>query len=411
LSFSFTTLEAHLLKLLDVLIGVGTVMLVFSMAVTVVTHFVTSAIGSRGRNLLNGLTTLLQQLDPTLEEKIAKSIANTVLSQPMLVGRFGALGTVIHREELTMVLMQLAAGESPKALEGPAKTALVNLLQKNNISDPAGTLKNIRDVALQLEAADPALATDVRHAMAIVQEAKSAFVAKIHGWFDQTIDRVSQRFTLTAHGITFLAAVLIAFGTQLDTIALINRLSLDDSFRAAVVSQAQTILDKARATQQEAPAAKQTNVADNSAVKPSGSDPKPEQAQGAAQPAAQPSAEDTNIKLRDLLHDNGLISAPDPKSLKGLFSSSDKDPGQSSSDSTKFLGIMLSALLMSLGAPFWYSALQNILRLRSAVAQKDDQQRSSRQNTQDNPPANPAAATAVVPAILQGEQGDLSAVG
>jgi len=67
--------------------------------------------------------------------------------------------------------------------------------QKNGITDPAGTLKkNIRAASLQLELASPELANDVRHGMAILQEARSQFVAKVHGWFDQDHDRVSARF-------------------------------------------------------------------------------------------------------------------------------------------------------------------------------------------------------------------------
>jgi hypothetical protein len=374
-----------LLKLLDVIIGVATVMLLFSMAVTVITHFVTSVIGSRGRNLLNGLSTLLQQLDPTLEEKVADTIATTVLKQPMLVGRLGALGTVIHREELTIVLMELAAGETPKNLEAPAKEALLRILQKNGVSDAAGTLKNIRDVALQLEAADPALATNVRHSMAILQEAKSEYVAKIHGWFDQTIDRVSQRFTLTAHGITFVAALLVAFGAQLDTIALINRLSLDDSFRAALVNQSQSVLNKAGSN----------TVQDNSTSGQTGSGSSGQQQNNAAQ--NQQPDNDTQNRMHELLRQDGLLPSPSWSGFKSMTG-------------IQFLGIMLSALLLSLGAPFWYSSLQNLVRLRSAIAQKDDQQRNIRQTSQADGTVA-AAAVVAMPAILQGEQGDLTAVG
>ncbi len=391
-----------MLKLLDIIIGVATVMLLFSMSVTVITHFVTSVIGSRGRNLLNGLSTLLQQLDPTLERKIADRIANCVLTQPMLVGRLGALGTVIHREELTIVLMELAAGQTPKNLEAKAKEVLTGILKKNGVADPAGTLKNIRDAALQLEAAEPSLATDVRHSMAVLQEARSEYVAKIHGWFDQTIDRVSQRFTLTAHGITFAAAVLVAFGTQLDTIALINRLSLDDSFRTALVNQAQSVLDKAgsRTSQDNSTSGQATPSGQPSdSGTASGSAPSP---QGTAQQqnnTAQNQQLDvaTQNKMRELMQQEGLLPSP---SWSGF----------TSMNRSQFLGIMLSALLLSLGAPFWYSSLQNLLRLRSAIAQKDDQQRNTRQTTQADGTVA-AAAVVTVPAILQGEQGDLKAVG
>jgi len=38
-----------------------------------------------------------------------------------------------------------------------------------------------------------------------------------------------------------------------------------------------------------------------------------------------------------------------------------------------FLGILLTAAFLSLGAPFWYNALKNLSNLRSTVANKQDQ--------------------------------------
>ena len=41
--------------------------------------------------------------------------------------------------------------------------------------------------------------------------------------------------------------------------------------------------------------------------------------------------------------------------------------------------MVITALLLSLGAPFWYGALGKLLQLRSALAVKDDAQRLERQ--------------------------------
>ena len=41
--------------------------------------------------------------------------------------------------------------------------------------------------------------------------------------------------------------------------------------------------------------------------------------------------------------------------------------------------MLITALLLSLGAPFWYGALGKLLQLRSALAVKDDAQRLERQ--------------------------------
>jgi hypothetical protein len=77
-------------------------------------------------------------------------------------------------------------------------------------------------------------------------------------------------------------------------------------------------------------------------------------------------------------------------------------------------GMLMTALLLSLGAPFWYNALGRLLQLRSALAFKDDKQRPERQAV-DVPAGASGGATAIEPGtaapIVAGERGDLAAVG
>jgi hypothetical protein len=72
----------------------------------------------------------------------------------------------------------------------------------------------------------------------------------------------------------------------------------------------------------------------------------------------------------------------------------------------KLPGILLSAMLLSLGAPFWYNALKNLLKLRSSLADKDDEQRNDRQSDATLAPAEMPRTS-----LAQGESGDLTAVG
>jgi hypothetical protein len=50
-------------------------------------------------------------------------------------------------------------------------------------------------------------------------------------------------------------------------------------------------------------------------------------------------------------------------------------------------GILLTAALLSLGAPFWYALLQNLIKLRPEIARKDDAQRAARQTKDPDPAA------------------------
>jgi hypothetical protein len=114
-------------------------------------------------------------------------------------------------------------------------------LKKNGIENPEATLEKIRMAALDLETAKPDLGASVRQGMAILQAARSDYVAKLNSWFDQTIDRVSQRFASSTRGITFVAAFLLAAALQVDTLLLVNRLSADDKMRDAFLAQAKTM--------------------------------------------------------------------------------------------------------------------------------------------------------------------------
>jgi hypothetical protein len=325
-----------MLKSLDVLIGLTVIMLALSMGVTMLTQFATTVLNSRGRHLKRGIMDLLNQIDPALarkaaaaEESLASKVADAVLTHPLISATGRRLGTVVHREELTRLLLWLTDDSAELAPE--AKAELKQVLARNGIADPAGTLKRVRDASLKLEAEKPEIATSVRQTMAILQEARSDFVAKINNSFDQAIDRVSQRFTTHARAITFVGGLLIATSLQVDTIGLVNRLSADDMLRQAFVTTA----------------SRQSTLP---------------QAAGAG-------AGELDLQYMSFLAENGLVTAP-------------RSPGEWMKrwGQTNVVGVLITALLLSLGAPFWYSALGKLLQLRSVLAVKDDDQRKARQD-------------------------------
>ncbi|WP_255556323.1 hypothetical protein [Methylococcus sp. Mc7] len=202
-----------MLKTIDILLGVSVVMLIASMAVTVLTQLITDLANTRGKHLSRGLGDLLRQIDPSLSREMAEQVSRAVLTHPMISHVGQRLGATIHREEFTKLLLDIASGQTPRdsknRLSDSARQILANMLEKNGIEDPAATLENVRAYALQLELSHPELATNVRHNVALLQEANSRLVAKINGWFDQTIDRVSERFTATTRLITVACSVVV----------------------------------------------------------------------------------------------------------------------------------------------------------------------------------------------------------
>jgi len=354
-----------MLKTLDILIGGVTVLLLFSMAVTVLTQALTTILAKRGKLLLSGLANLVQQLGIP-DRTLAEEISTAVLKHPAVASIEGDLATVVHRHEFTRLLLDLGSDQSLVQLSAGASSALKTMLAQNGVNDPAQTLKSIRAMSVMLEASNPDMASYARQDLAILKESASDYVAKINSWFDQTIDRVSQAFAKHAHTVTLVISFVVVLTVQLDMVAVVDRLSIDDQFRQAVVNSASTTM---------------TAYTHSS---PTNFDFEPQ-------------------PYYNLLNSAGLVTLPTGSNwLKQL------------GEPRKYPGMIIAVLLLSLGAAFWYNILKDLLGLRSGLAQNDDAQRQQRQTSQTPTPAPAPTGTppsSTTPAWATGERGDLNATG
>lgn len=490
-----------MLKSLDILIGLSVVMLIVSMAVTLLNQLILNLLASRSRNLKAGLADLLEVLDMGMSRAHAEAVAGKTLSHPLIGGKFQPwlprwlksllqvykFGDVIHREDFINLLLYLGASYQnlSKAMEKladmlPTASAanhdeitglltalhrellkcpvirddkrvsslgkliaaeqgkpelspkiiacfnqikasmapyrsLVEVLDNNGIKNIESTVRSVQVLALQFEKSNPELAHDVRQANALLHEASSEFLAKINQNFDQVMDRVSARFTGTTRTVSVISAVIVAVALQLDTVYVINRLAVDDALRASLVQTAKNI-DEDEADdygavltkyQQAEQAKQQRDLAEQAwkqAVEAKAEDVEAKrQAFEAANNAArdkEKQAEKANVEvvMDAYLTNSGIVNFP--KSFKEWCDNWHR---------ASIPGIMISILLLSLGAPFWYKALGRLLQLRSLLAQKDDEQKGVRQSNQTSGAAAPGGASQINP--LQGEKGDLNAVG
>lgn len=291
---------------------------------------------------------------------------------------------------------------------------LLSALHQNGIQNPADTLKNVRHLALQFEQSHPELAGDFRQANALLQEAFSEFLAKINQNFDQVMDRVSVRYTATTRVVTFISAAVVAIALQLDTIHLINRLSIDDALRESLVETAvrmskdQAIADAQAKSNDAEQARKEAEAAETAAQLATSANAadaadkeKAAQVAGARADAAK-EADSVDVDRKKeylaLLAREGLINFPN-----------DLQTWRNNWADVSIPGVIISILLLSLGAPFWYNTLGEFLRLRSLLAQKDDAEKNARQLPGASgtvSPQSPAPGNSTSPNPLQGERGD-----
>ncbi|MGH8534788.1 MAG: hypothetical protein ACREV1_19245, partial [Gammaproteobacteria bacterium] len=467
--------------------------------VTAITQAIVRFCNLRGRHLRNGVVQLIAQIDPLLEPH-AQSIAESVLKHRLVAdpesifgpclrrvrdwwrgwGLDQRLGGVIQREELIRLLAELAAAGLPaKAFPGrtDAERAAVaaaaqQKLQQAISADPAALLRRIRERSLELERNAPWLATHIRKTQAIIDAAANdvvgtatQFVGKVNAWFDESMDRVSQTFAQGTRVVTIAGAAIVALGLPLDSLDLLERLSIDDAFRMSMVERGKSITEEQKKQAQE----DADRVKDGATAEPKTpeafslrierhkikqqlaelespqlaviprewwiehyfstpcEETKKRDSQGPSPILAVVDEEilvsnNTLDAVRDAINTSGAPLRAEVESCNlGSWLASTRKEGQylvvkatakpplptielrdartepnrlaptqwfrpgALAETLSRPGILLSVLLLSLGAPFWFEVLKTGLKLRPMLAGKEEKEREERKRSQDAP--------------------------
>ncbi len=390
-----------MLQALDVLIGFTLVMLILSMAVTMITQYISGTLfNMRGTALRQGIGRLLALMDEGLKLGDAQRITDHILRNPLIGGarllRPGHdLATVVHREELTRLILDFAIPDDAEkaaaqdvsgqhSLLGRARRALdfiltrghperavarrrerkaklreaLNTSLENNgirgVKNAKATLTKVRTELIKLERTRPELSNSARLNMALLKHADSEYLSKFNSWFDQSVDRVSNLFTQRVWIVTAFVSLFLAFAIQLDSIDLMNRLSVNDELRNQLVAAA--------------------------LEEPESRNPERLKAGETPRTREQLIARINEAGYADLDR-MGLVSLPDSPSA-WLARWQAPTNGAPDRRMPMLIGILLTAAMLSLGGPFWYASLANLLKLRSVVARKEEVQREERQTTQ-----------------------------
>ena len=206
--------------------------------------------------------------------------------------------------------------------------------------DPQTLLAQVRRMALELAIERPDLAAAVVRATALARSPLAALASEVFGVFDSTMDRASAKFTAQSRKLVAIFGIAVALALPLDTFDLLKRLARSDSAQEQAVELAQAF-----------------------AMNQSGVDPTPQ-----------------NVRLAIAkLQAAEVIVVP-----------SNRVEWRARWRQVNWAGVAVSALLLTLGGPFWFTVLKDLLRLRSAAASQESQDRAQRQAalTDSPPPAS-----------------------
>lgn len=365
-------MDVPILRYVDVFIGLALVMLIGCSIVTALTQLATSSLYLRAQYLRQGLADMLGQLDPEWTAADRKYVAQLLVRHPMVARASTSLGMItsrihdswvakgkanwlptgapadtVQRHEFLRILLEWSSGEGSLGSrpELEAVTSKVRaVLADNGIASPRETLHQVRYQVLAQERAYPDKPAHRWNTDALTDVCPSEFVGKVNSWFDAMSARTSQRFALQARLINSLISFIVVIALPLDGLSLIRKLSVDQKFREELVSRAQ----------------KKVEAATDSAEKAK--------------------AENAEKQVQAQVDELMSLNLPQDRSRE------------------RYPGFLLSWILLSLGAPFWYDALKNALRFRSLVAQKEEQDRKDRQTAEGTEGTRAAGAAASIAA-------------
>jgi len=282
------------------------------------------------------------------------SLVVTVLTQ--LVANFLKLRSQHLRHGVLQVFLNLGwefAGERAKALareivggkDAITREDLIETLLalarntpelKNKIAalvpafDPQSLLAHLRRATLELSMERPDLAAAAVRSTAMARTPVSGLASEVFGVFDSTMDQVSDRFTSQSRKLVAFFGIALALALPLDTFDLLQRFSRSDAARDQAVALAQTL------------------TANESAA---------------------------SVAFAKLQAAEIIVIPASPAEWLARWKK------------VNAVGVAASALLLTLGAPFWFHVLKDLLKLRSDVAGQESQDRAQRQaSLTDSPP-------------------------
>ena len=404
-----------MLNILDTVIAFAVIMTVLSLLITVVVQMVSAAFSLRGKNLANALALTFQTIDPNIG-KYAHSLAAQILRDPIFSdsmlqkkerpnlnqaaqkfiaaqrklrdatlrraddpnrnsainqartevnaassaitiphvtpnrekpwkfwtlpwGGAMEIATAIRPGEIYRVLQDLREMtpeeaqllDIPKELVEKARDLVAAL---HRLDRPAIESRiKLKDVATVSRMFAPeqqkAVVDSLGNFGATVERATTQAYDRFQRWFGSAQDRAEQWFQIHVRVVTIVAAILITAFLQLDTVEMYDQLRDQPKLVEALVKTAPGVLEQGgAAVQANTDAATQKKVIDD---------------------------------LKAQIHSAGFELVP-----AGLFG---RWPREGRIWWLNHLfGLVLTAGLLTLGAPFWFNLLKNLTNLRPAVA-------------------------------------------
>lgn len=328
------------LQIVDVALGLVFIYLTLALACTAINETIATMLAMRSRTLQAGICHLLRDPHFKHPDGLARSLEARFYDHPLITSLFegqraiaGAAPT--HRSR-------------PSYIPGPIFAAVVLDIVAPAMENSARTMADIR----QRVAALPE-SSELRRTLLVLMDEAGDDVARLHrgveAWFNQAMERVSGWYKRRLHWLTLLCGVSLTVFINADTIQIAHVLANDPKELTGLLHQAEQYY-----AQQQANRAVQPLLPGNA------------QADTVRAPAG-PSApridtEHLNATIADL-HKTGVPLGWHVAQLPVAWHG-DVNEHWFVWLARKLAGLLVTAMAVSMGAPFWFDILGKVMTVR-----------------------------------------------
>lgn len=311
---------------LDVLIGLFFLYFVLSVVCSSVNEVIAQIANLRARDLEHGIRNLLADENQNVDEKVDTFFANWRIDALVKPGWLRKKRKPSYLPSRAFALAFLDTVAPPA--EGVARTDLLRRARDQVATLPAGRVKSLLEEAIaESRGSIDRLRTELERS------------------FNEVMDRASGWYKRRVQYILLGIAIVVAFAINADSFAIAQRLWKDDALRTGLAAQAQTVdsSDDCRPSDQRT----DTNPVDRVT-------------------SCYDRAKTLGLPL-------GWTKATTPPG--SLFEFWATPEGHAAWEfwewnwfktwGAKFLGLLVTAFALSLGAPFWFDLLGKVARLRA----------------------------------------------
>jgi hypothetical protein len=353
---------------LDVAIGLIFIFLLLSLIASAVSEILEGILKHRASDLERGIRELLN--DRKGDDKASKWVT-ALYNHPLIDGLFrGDFGkpnakppSYIPARTFALALMDLVTQAKAGDGKPPTETDALRTVPSSGAAGatapppaaPAAGAPAPGPTPLRV-AADTIADAHVRQALITLIDAAGNDISRarenIEAWYNSAMDRVSGWYKGRVQIITFCIGLVIAIAVNADTISIGTVLSRNKEARDALVNQASEYT-KGAATQP--------------------SDTETSGGPSETQPTTKPTMtsferEEKLLKQNaDLLDQAGAAGVPLGWNTKNPYT----NPPDIGGWLLKGLGWVITAMAVSLGAPFWFDLLNKFMVLRSTVKPRE----------------------------------------